>query len=99
MRYLTGEFYWVHLLFYSFTMYLYLFFIKARAGFLIRYRNREIIVGNALFLVIVLLYYGLFYTLDPGTGLAIMVAAFLTAQVGQMSYLVTVEKTTGQIDA
>lgn len=96
MKYLTGQFYIFYMLLFSSTIYLYLFYIKARADLLIQYKNRHIIVSNLIFIVTVFLFFGWQYFYENGNGLHRMVYSFIFASTIQMAYLVWAENSTGK---
>lgn len=94
MKYLTGEFYLIYLLVYSLLIYPYIFFIKSRAYFLLKYKNKEIIIAYILFLLIVSVNYLGFILIKESFSLNVIVISFISATVFQMLYLIFAEKKT-----
>ena len=95
LKYLTGYFFLTYLLFYSLTIYPYLWYIQARAEFLIGYRNKPINLSYFIFLVIACMIFVLFRTMPGWNGLVAISTAFVTASTLQMLSLIGMQQKWG----
>jgi hypothetical protein len=92
MQYIEGKPYLGYLLLMSFIHYFYIFFVKARAYFISRYRNAPINWSYLLFLLPILFLF-LIKSLSNGEArIQELVGLYTLASIIQMTYLILAEK-------